>query len=147
MALGAISGTSGKGYVDTAGVSQTVKTDVNNMQDTGAVELNITETSAATPVVSSSQSKSEQENNQNKEKKDKSVSQNQVKSVISQANSKMRDHMTRCEFSLYDDTHLISIKVIDKETDKVIKEIPPKETLEMIEKLMDLAGLLVDEKR
>jgi flagellar protein FlaG len=35
----------------------------------------------------------------------------------------------------------------DKERKEVIKEIPPEETLEMVEKMWELAGILVDEKR
>jgi len=36
---------------------------------------------------------------------------------------------------------------MDVDTDKVIREIPPEETLEMLQKLWEVAGLLVDEKR
>jgi len=41
----------------------------------------------------------------------------------------------------------VTIKVFDKETEEIIREIPPEKTLEMIEKMWELAGLLVDEKR
>ena len=40
-----------------------------------------------------------------------------------------------------------TIKIIDKETREVIKEFPPEKTLDMIAKVWELAGLLVDEKR
>ena len=54
---------------------------------------------------------------------------------------------TKCEFSYHEPTGRISIKVMDKETDEVIREIPPEETLEMVEKMWELAGLIVDEHR
>ena len=39
------------------------------------------------------------------------------------------------------------VKIIDKDTKKVLKEIPPEKTLDMIAKVWELAGLMVDEKR
>ena len=41
----------------------------------------------------------------------------------------------------------VTIKIIDKETKKVIKELPPEKTLDMIAKVWEMAGILVDEKR
>ena len=38
-------------------------------------------------------------------------------------------------------------KIVDKETKKVIKELPPEKTLDMIAKVWDMAGILVDERR
>ena len=54
---------------------------------------------------------------------------------------------TKCEFSYHEETKRVSIKVIDAETEEVIREIPPEETLEMLSKMWELAGLMVDEKR
>ena len=53
---------------------------------------------------------------------------------------------TRCEFEYHETTKRVSIKVIDKDTDEIVREIPPEETLKMIEKMWELAGLIVDEK-
>lgn len=69
----------------------------------------------------------------------------QIRAAISEANYKAT--RTRCEFSVDEPTNRIAIKVIDKETDKVIREIPAEESLEMLAKIWELAGLLVDEKR
>ena len=38
------------------------------------------------------------------------------------------------------------IKIVDKDTKDVIKEFPPEETLDMIQKVWEMAGILVDEK-
>lgn len=69
----------------------------------------------------------------------------QIRAAISGANYKAT--RTRCEFSINEPTKRISIKVIDKQTEEVIREIPPEESLEMLAKIWELAGLLVDEKR
>lgn len=54
---------------------------------------------------------------------------------------------TRCEFSYHEATKRVSIKVLDDDTGDVIREIPPEKSLEMVEKMWELAGILVDEKR
>ena len=50
-------------------------------------------------------------------------------------------------FGIHDKTNRVTIKMVDKETKKVIKEFPPDETLDMIAKVWEIAGILVDEKR
>lgn len=74
-------------------------------------------------------------------------SEKKFKDAITDANNKLIQKRTRCEFSYNEDVNRISIKVYDRQTDEVLKEIPADETLEMLEKIWDLAGLLVDEKR
>ena len=70
-----------------------------------------------------------------------------LKSAVDHANTTMKQAKTKCEFSYHEETKRVSIKVIDEDTKEVIKEIPPEETLEMIAKMWELAGILVDEKR
>ncbi len=69
-----------------------------------------------------------------------------VKNAIAEVNKKM-NQKTRCEFAYHEDTKRISIKVIDSSTDKLIREIPPEETLDMISKMWEVAGILFDEQR
>lgn len=70
-----------------------------------------------------------------------------LRTAVNHANTKLKHAKTKCEFSYHEATKRISIKVLDKETDEVIREIPPEETLEMVEKMWELAGILVDERR
>lgn len=70
-----------------------------------------------------------------------------MKDAIDRVNDKIALTRTKCEFSYHEETKRVSIKVIDEETDKVIREIPPEETLDMLTKMWEIAGLLVDEKR
>lgn len=74
--------------------------------------------------------------------------QRKLKAAIQHANSQIKHSgRTNCEFSYNDEIHRISIKVIDSETKEVIREIPAEETLKMVEKIYELAGILVDERR
>ena len=67
--------------------------------------------------------------------------------AIESANRRMKIQNTKCEFSYHETTKRVSIKVIDENTEEVIKEIPPEKTLEMIEKMWELAGIILDERR
>lgn len=73
--------------------------------------------------------------------------EHRIQSAIKHANNQMKHTRTQCEFSYHQETKRVSIKVIDKDTHEVIREIPPEETLEMVEKMWELAGILVDERR
>lgn len=71
-----------------------------------------------------------------------------MKSVIDQANEKVKHTGNRqLAFSYNENTKRISIKVYDAITKEIIREIPPEKTLEMLERVYDLAGIMVDEKR
>lgn len=75
------------------------------------------------------------------------TSESRIKSAVKHANNQMKHAKTRCEFSYHEQTKRVSIRIIDRETQEVIREVPPEETLEMVEKMWELAGILVDERR
>ena len=77
----------------------------------------------------------------------KEVSPENVKKAVSEINQKIKPTHTSCQFSYHEETNRISIKVINDDTDEVIREIPPEKTLDMIAKTLELEGILVDEKR
>lgn len=51
------------------------------------------------------------------------------------------------EFGIHEKTNRMTVKIVDKKTKKVIKELPPEKMLDMIAKVWEMAGLIVDEKR
>jgi flagellar protein FlaG len=67
--------------------------------------------------------------------------------TIEKANKALEGRYTTLEFSVHDKTKQISIKVMDRETGEVIREIPPDKTLDIVSRLWVMAGILVDEKR
>ncbi len=75
------------------------------------------------------------------------VSKEKVENAIRDINAKIRPTHTECQFSYHEATKRISIKVLDQASGEVIREIPPEKTLDMIAKTLELAGILVDEKR
>ena len=50
-------------------------------------------------------------------------------------------------FGIHEDTNRVTIKIVDKSTKEVLKELPPEKTLDMIAKVWELAGILIDERR
>lgn len=54
---------------------------------------------------------------------------------------------SEAQFAVHEATNRIMVKIVDKDTKKVLKEFPPEETLDMIAKAWELAGLTVDEHR
>ena len=50
-------------------------------------------------------------------------------------------------FGIHEGTNRVTIKIVDKDTKEVLKELPPEKTLDMLEKVWELAGILVDERR
>lgn len=93
------------------------------------------------------QLKSKEEAEQQEQTGNSENDSRRIKNAVDHANQTMRRSKTKCEFSYHEETKRVSIRVIDAETEEVIREIPPEETLEMISKMWELAGLMVDEKR
>ena len=68
----------------------------------------------------------------------------QIKKAVDEVNKKAVN--SEAIFGIHEATNRVTIKIIDRDSRKVIKEIPPEKTLDMIAKVWELAGLMVDEK-
>ena len=68
----------------------------------------------------------------------------QIKQAVDEINKKVQN--SEAIFGIHDATNRVTIKIIDKDTKKVLKEYPPEKTLDMIAKVWEVAGLLVDQK-
>lgn len=80
------------------------------------------------------------------EEQDKAVSSknSQIRKAVEEINKKA--HNSEAIFGIHDATNRVTIKIVDKDSKEVLKEYPPEKTLDMIAKLWEIAGLLVDEK-
>ncbi len=102
----------------------------------------LTQTVQATPQ---QQSGTQQQDGQ--QQNQKQPTHEEIKNAISHANKRAHFGNTSAQFSYHEKTKRISVKILDKDTNEVIKEIPPEETLDMIAKMYELAGIMIDEKR
>lgn len=85
--------------------------------------------------------------NENQQQKDQRSEATRIKNAVNDVNNKLKPTKTRCEFSYHEEVNRVSIKIRDRETDEIIREIPPEESIKVLEKIYEIAGLLVDEKR
>ena len=73
------------------------------------------------------------------------ISENsQIRKAVDEINKKA--HNSEAVFGIHEATNRVTIKIVDKDTKKVLKEYPPEKTLDMIAKVWEVAGLLVDKK-
>ena len=75
----------------------------------------------------------------------KNVNLDKLKKVMEQAVASL-PHYSDAKFGIHEKTNRIVIKLVDRETQEVIKEIPPEKTLDLLAKRMELVGVLVDER-
>lgn len=71
--------------------------------------------------------------------------QAQIKRAVEEINRKANN--SEAVWGVHEDTNRVTIKLVDKQTKEVIKEFPPDKTLDMIARVWEMAGLMVDEKR
>ncbi|MDQ0492658.1 flagellar protein FlaG [Paenibacillus brasilensis] len=50
------------------------------------------------------------------------------------------------EISVHKKTHTIMIKVLNKETGDLIREVPPEKILDVAARMMEITGIIVDKK-
>ena len=73
------------------------------------------------------------------------ISENsQIRKAVDEINKKA--HNSEAVFGIHEATNRVTIKIVDKDTKKVLKEYPPEKTLDMIAKVWEMAGLFVDQK-
>ncbi|MGE5328833.1 MAG: flagellar protein FlaG [Deltaproteobacteria bacterium] len=81
------------------------------------------------------------------EKNTMPISEKVIIEAIEKANKAIEGARTEFKFSIHDKTHEISVKVLDKDSGEVIREIPPEKVLDMVARMWEMAGIIVDEKR
>ena len=69
----------------------------------------------------------------------------EIKKAVEEINKKAKN--SEAVFGIHEGTNRVTIKIVDKQTKEVIKELPPEKTLDMISRVWEMAGLMVDEKR
>lgn len=105
--------------------------------------------SGATPIMEISNqvvAKSAESNtNQNDNQQDDEKNLENIKKAVDNLNKNMKN--TSAIYGIHEGTNRVTIKIVDKQTKEVIKELPPEKTLDMISRVWEMAGMLVDEKR
>ncbi|MCD7824811.1 MAG: flagellar protein FlaG [Clostridiaceae bacterium] len=75
---------------------------------------------------------------------EKQPSKSSIDAAIASVNAQMS--RTRCAYAYDEDTKRITVKIYDEETDELIREVPPERSLEVLKKLWEIAGIVIDQK-
>lgn len=125
-------------------------TPVNTEVPEDGQTVNVDETTAAVAQAQPQDEKSSSDggtSQQQQTAKNSQATPDQLKKMIEEMNKKTNNSNEVAMFGIHEETNRIMIKIMDKDTKEVIKEFPPEKTLDMIAKLWEMAGILVDEKR
>jgi flagellar protein FlaG len=74
-----------------------------------------------------------------------SVSRAELRRYVDELSNVSRAFNHKLSFSYHDGLDQMIVKVIDRDTDKVIKELPPKELQRVHMRIREAIGLLIDE--
>ena len=77
----------------------------------------------------------------------KSISPEEIKKTVDELNKLSGSLNEKVQFSLDDATNRVIIKVMDRDTNEVISEIPGKYSIRLLEHFREHMGLFVDESR
>ena len=69
-----------------------------------------------------------------------------LEKIINDLNKKLNVTGREIRYNIHEKTRQVMVKVVDTDTGKTIREIPPEKSLDILAKILEQSGLLVDEK-
>ena len=114
------------------------KPESSSASTTAAVEY----VDKTTSVVENAREKGQSNNGE--QGQDQQAYHEKIRKAVETLNKKMSN--SEAVFGFHEDTNRVTIKIVDKSTKEVIKELPPEKTLDMIARVWEMAGILFDEK-
>lgn len=73
-------------------------------------------------------------------------SREDLESAVEDSNQLIFHDNEQFKFEIHERTNRIMVKLVNTETDEIIKEIPPEKILDLVASIWDLVGILVDER-
>lgn len=126
--------------------AEPVKVNTEVPTDGQTVNVDTTTASVAQSQAENEQGSSDKNGSQQQSATSQGASEN-LKRAVAEMNRKINNSNEEAVFGVHEKTNRVTIKIVDKDTKEVIKEFPPEKTLDMIAKVWEMAGILVDEKR
>jgi len=87
-----------------------------------------------------------QQSIQNGKEKKKELTKEEAEHVVNGMNEFLKPKFTSLKFKLHEDLERYYVEVVDQDTQKVVREIPSKELLDMYAKMTEFLGLFIDKK-
>lgn len=76
----------------------------------------------------------------------KNITVKSAKDAADEVNKIMDETQTHLKFEVYGKFNDIVVQVLNDNTNEVIREVPPKKLIDMIEKFCEMSGFFMDEK-
>lgn len=76
----------------------------------------------------------------------KEVGKEDVKNAVDKLNKFLEGEKVHAVYEVHEKLNDIMIKIVNNDTKEVILEIPPKKILDMVAKMCEMVGILVDKK-
>lgn len=76
----------------------------------------------------------------------RAIRENDLKKAVDSVNKNLVKDDSHIEYEIYGKFRDITIKIVDNNTKRVIREMPPKNIIDMITKFCEMAGLFLDQK-
>lgn len=74
------------------------------------------------------------------------VKEKTLKTAVDKLNYFFSDKESSIEYEKHDVFNTYIVKIVDRETREVIREIPPRKILDMVASMCEIAGVLLDKK-
>jgi flagellar protein FlaG len=123
--------------------TENVNTEVASQENT--VNLDQTTAKVAAPEEYDPNAKGNEPKQQEMTEEQSKAQNDKIRKAVEELNKKMAN--SEAVYGIHDETNRVTIKIVDKKTHETIKELPPEKTLDMIARVWEMAGILVDEKR
>jgi flagellar protein FlaG len=83
----------------------------------------------------------------NKNTGNNKITEKELKNAVDKLNKFLEDNKTHAEYEYHDTfKHDLMIRIVDNESGKVIQEVPPRKILDMVSKMLEIVGVLIDKK-
>jgi flagellar protein FlaG len=77
---------------------------------------------------------------------DYSVTQKTLDKTMDKINKALNGAQKEMRYSVHKATNSITIKILDKDSGEVIREIPPEKILDLVAKMCEMSGILIDQR-
>lgn len=81
-----------------------------------------------------------------KQQKERAHSKDSLDKQVDSMNELLDNNNTTIKFNLHEDLGRMYVQVVSRDTDEVVKEIPPEQFLDMVASMLKHAGLLIDKR-
>ena len=76
-----------------------------------------------------------------------SISEQRLNELIEHGNKVLQRLDTSLQWSVHQESHQLIVKVVDTQTNEILREIPPEKYLDLVHNLCEQVGLFLDEKK